>query len=712
MHLQVRRPVSGHFNKFTALLVIAIGLAGLVGCVYYNTFYNARQAFNEAEKARKDRPGVRVNTTNYKKAIEKSMKVVENYSNSKYYDDALYVLMVSYYYTDAFSKCERRAREILANYPGSEYAKDAYLYAAKAKLEFGEIDDAMAIFQEIFEQKYDRQFKAEAASALGSYYFDQGEYEAAEPYLLALRDSLGSDDERRSAQRRIADAYFASYRFAEAQSAALQLLGMDPDKNDHYHALHMAAICSYRLQRIEEGHDYLRRLMEDEVYFDSMGVLDLLRAEGYEDDEDLYQAEIIYDKVITEQTSANLKAAAFYRLGLMYQLDYDDLTRAKEFYDSTSRLGRNSDVGRDALQRSSDIGKLEQYARNIKIDSSSSQELIDEAAYAQYQLAEVYWFKLDKPDSAMLEMRYVIDSFPTAYDAPKATIALSQMVRESQQDTAAADSMVRSVLTNYPHSDYVAEALQILGLSGTAADTGYAGLYFDRAEDFLADSADIDSARYYYQYVVDNYADSRYHLQSRFALIWLTETYNSPGDSSVFFAYTELVDSYPETPWATLARERTSYRPSKPRDEGGDEGDSALYVVDSLGDSLVDGEGRPDGEGSYVDWQQEAYIGPDGDTLELLPGGISPVRVQDPFVYPTEAYRTKWEGDLYFQILLDFSGEVVDYVLVRRSPSEYINTRAEDAIAGMEFDVSRIPERLQGKWLVYKFIVVLPDHLR
>jgi len=40
-----------------------------------------------------------------------------------------------------------------------------------------------------------------------------------------------------------------------------------------------------------------------------------------------------------------------------------------------------------------------------------------------------------------------------------------------------------------------------------------------------------------YRYVVDNYPDSKYYLQARFAPIWLTEMYESPGDSSVIMAY-------------------------------------------------------------------------------------------------------------------------------------------------------------------------------
>ena len=105
---------------YLILLFFVPGLAG--GCVYYNTFFHARQAFNNAEKSLKlSKYGqVRINVGDYKKAIEKSLKIVENHPNSKWYDDAIYILAVSYFYTKQYQKSEHRCREILANYPDSK----------------------------------------------------------------------------------------------------------------------------------------------------------------------------------------------------------------------------------------------------------------------------------------------------------------------------------------------------------------------------------------------------------------------------------------------------------------------------------------------------------------------------------------------------------------------------------------------------------------
>ena len=78
---------------------------------------------------------------------------------------------------------------------------------------------------------------------------------------------------------------------------------------------------------------------------------------------------------------------------------------------------------------------------------------------------------------------------------------------------------------------------------------------------------------------------------------------------------------------------------------------------------------------------------------------------------------------LYFQVLLDFSGKVVDYNL--RTPSVYdeINVRAERTVASMTFDPTststlistlNLPEARDGRgyWFVFKYVVEKPEFLR
>ena len=709
---------------FCGLCVAVLLAFALSGCVFYNTFYNARKAFNEAEKSRKSAKSRRSRggQGKYNLAIEKSLKVVENHPKSRWYDDALFILGVSYFYTEQYSRAERRFREILANYPDSKFGRESTVYLAKAKLEQDDMDDARQIFEQVFREDFPRDYKTEAALALGEYHFDSKQYDDAEGYFRAVRDSLGDAAQKKLAQRYIADAFFEQFRFNDALGAYLQILGMDPDKDEKYHALFQAAISSYRLQRIDDGLDYLQTLASDEVYFDSLGSLRLALAEGYEYDDELLQAELIYEQVASEATRSRDIAKANYYLGLMYQFDYDELVKAKEYYEKAVEAGRTTDFGKDALQRSSDIGKLSTYARTLEIDSTTTQEMIDQAAETQYNLAELYWFSLDKPDTAILELRYIVDSFSTSYLVPKAAIALSGMYKENLNDTLGADSILRQVLADYPRSDFLSEALAALGWLGTEADTGYAQVYMKRAEDALVDNDDYETARENYQYVVDSFPDSRHYLHARFNQIWLEETYASPGDSSILLAYTALADSFPGTEWATEATRRTKYTPQPVLKNEPQEKPTERDRGDSFDDGPGAKEDTTDTESDeYVDPQESLYRGPAGDTLILL--DLQPTETEEEFEFPTQAYGIqKQDFYLYFQILLDFSGKVTDYVLKVRSENEEINTRASNTVASMWFDPLEIsnrvvqynlaPDESGGYWFVYKYLIQVPDYLR
>ncbi|MFZ5979939.1 MAG: tetratricopeptide repeat protein [Candidatus Zixiibacteriota bacterium] len=703
------------------VLLVSLSLTG--GCVYYNTFYNARKAFNQAEKDRKKDARGRINSSQYKTAIEKSLKVAENYPNSKYYDDALFVLGVSYYHTQQYLKADRRLRELVIDYPESKYYKEGTLYHAKTKLALREMDEAIHIFRQIFETDFDKIYKTEAAMALGVYNFEQAQYDEAYKYFLSIRDSLGNRQEQRLAQSYIADGYFNTFNFSDALGSYLQLLGMEPDVSEKYHALYQAAICSYRLQRIRDGLDYLKQLSDDQLFYDSLGVLKLTEAEGYEYDGDLELAEATYADVTRNETKKTIVGKAYYQLGLIYQYEYDDLKQAKEYYDKAVENTRGSDIGNEALQRSSAIGKLETFSESIKIDTNATQEMIDEVAYTQYLLAELYWFELNKPDSAMLELQYLIDSFPTTYDAPKAMIALSQMRREYNLDTLGADTLLKAALRKYPHSDYVPEVLDLLGLRGTAADTGYAEYYFRRAENFLVDDSLVDSALANFQYIVDNFPDSRYYLHARFNTILTRELYQSTGDSSIVLAYQAFSDSFPQSEFASEAKNRLKFVPRQ-RIPGTEEaaGDSLFAEVGDTADTSGETETEEsNGSSGYVDFQQSMYIRPNGDTVALL--AEEPIETIEEFIFPSSAYGMEQDFYLYFQVLLDFSGKVLEYELKNPSSYEDINDQASRTVGSMTFDplaVSKLvsdynlPEDPdgQGHWFVYKYLVEKPDFLR
>ena len=344
---------------------------------------------------------------------------------------------------------------------------------------------------------------------------------------------------------------------------------------------------------------------------------------------------------------------------------------------------------------------------------SVTQAEIDDAASKQYALAELFWYQLDKPDTAIVVMQNLLDSMSTSRIAPRAMLALSAMVREQRADTAAADSIVKAIPGRFPHSDYLPEIFEVLGLRGTPADTGYAEVYIKKAETFWVDEKNYDSARYWYQYVVDHFPQSAHYDRARFALIWLTESFQNPGDSSVFLAYQEFADSFPQSPFAADARSKLVVTaPVRHEEEMGPlPEDSTMLAQEQPVDSLVplstDSAGVPT---AYFDPEQAVYYR-GNDTLVLL--ADPPIKVEIPFEFPQEAYNIdKDRFILNFQVLLEFTGKVKECKLYNTSGNAEIDRRATQAMETSWFNTMRIRVENLEKWQVYKMLIEKPTELR
>lgn len=699
------------------LLPILFVIVFASGCVYYNTFYYARKSFNDAESKRKSagpRASGKSFSGQYNKAIDKSQKILEKYPNSSWYDDALFVNGVSNYYIEEYSKAERRFRELIADYPKSPFVKESRLYLAKTKLKLGEEAEAMVQFEALFTESKERSVKVEAALALGQYYFDKKSYPEAEKYFSALVDSLGNEQEKVVAQMYIADGQYARFNYKSALDSYLKVLDHKPTSADQYKANFRAGECSFFLHQIEDGMAYFNKLAAEPLYFDSLPSIKLMIAFGYELDGNVQMAEEIYNQ-ITVESQRQQGAVAYYNLGLIHQFDYENYVKAKEYYDKAKSFGSNSGIYQDALQRSSDIGKLQEYSKMQALDTTATQDDIDNAAKTQYLLAELYLTQLGKADSAIQEFQYVIDKFPNSYLAPKALIAKGLVLRDSFDDTLGFDSSLRRVLQEYPHSDFTPEAIGLLGLAGTIADTGYAELYFHKAEQFAFNknstdsvtSKNLDSAKYYYRLVADSFPRSSLNNQARFALLWLVENYESPGDSSLYFAYVNFADSFATTEFGKEAQKKIVVKPKNFRQMQDTSAARATPsqeqtpVVDSSADSTAQ---------RTLSQEEKYYIDDDGNKITDIEQ--APIRTDKEFRYPTAAYTLNFEGKLVFQIKLDPFGDVTDLVLKNPTPSEELNTEAKETVKGFHFDMQRIRPEQYDSWMVFYFIVELPQSLR
>lgn len=695
-------------SRFSRFLILVMLVAFSGGCVYYNMFYLAKKKFNEAESKRKDLPrgsSARGLSGFYKTAIEKSDQVLDRHPNSKLYDDALFINGVSHYWLEDYIKAEKRFRELIANFPESKYVKESRVYLAMTKLKLEEISDAMVLFEELYSGDEEKDVKARSAMALGEHYFEEKDYDQARKYFQSIIDSLGSDDERLEAQAYIADGEFAKFSFTSAMEEYRHVLKLDPDTLEEFKARYRIGECQYFLGNIDEGLEEYLSLAADGRFYDSLASVKLMIAWGHELNSDLVLAEETYKEIAVENPRQKQGAIANFNLGLIFQYDYEDYQKAKEYYDKAKTAGAASGVYQDALQRSTDIGKLEEYSRQVEFDSTSTQEDYDNAAMTQYLLAELYHTQLGKPDSAFQEFRYVIEQFPNTYIAPKAMIAMAILYRDQYDDTLSYDTTLRSVLRNYPRSDYVTEAIDLLGLAGTAADTGYAEWYYEQAEKFIYDTLMLDSARLYFQFVADSFPRSDLSMQARYAQLWLTETYESPEDSSLFFAYSDFVDSFPTNEFTRAAEAKIKSR-ARMRDKLIEEVEDSTEWAD---DEKTSDSTAQSGDSTYLTTEEKYYLDPDGN--KIYNTQEAPIKVDDEFKYPTAAYYLDYEGYFYVQVRIDAFGDVTDARIMNPSPSDELNDEVMDVVISSHFNTAWIPPELLDTWFVYKYYVQPPSGL-
>ena len=176
--------------KTLSIKIFILLLLMSTGCAYYNTFFNAKKYFKEAEEERikrlenlkkrgqnssQQRRGLDKPSSSelkkYDQSIEKASKVLEIYPKSKYVDDALFLLGKCFYQKEDYSKAKRKFLELIANFPGSKFVSESQLWLGKTNIELNEYETAEQNFHDILNSKAEDNIRDEAQFLLGGLFF-------------------------------------------------------------------------------------------------------------------------------------------------------------------------------------------------------------------------------------------------------------------------------------------------------------------------------------------------------------------------------------------------------------------------------------------------------------------------------------------------------------------------------------------------------------
>jgi TolA-binding protein len=664
-------------------------VAALSGCVYYNTFFHAKQAYQEAEKVRltshqefmKAGAGAK-----YNEAIKKASAVLQNHPKSKYADDALLLIAKSFYYTGEFARCREKCVELSGVFRDSKLIPEARFYQGMSEYYLDNTEKALTMLRDMAEKADDRALRERASFMLARIPFEEERYDEALPELANFIDKFGGSEYRLRADSMRAAAYWETERFDSAGMAYEVLYDRAVDPELKFAAMFRQGESKYRLGDLDGGLKIFHGLEKDEKYFTHKPIVQYEIAMGLLSLDSVDQALEIFRRLPEEAPKTEAAARSLFALGDIYQTRGDSLAKAQEYFQEVPKVwADDQDFLAAAMERAREITQLLALQKDLTSSDSSGY------AESHFLLGELFLRQLDNPDSALEEFRLVVDDYSESEYAPLAMLNLAEVALGPLSDSTMAQGIWQALVARYPGAEASILARRKLGWPPPEDITQSDILLMYGAESMLFDEHNPDSALALYDLLVTSFPESPLVPQAYYAQAWILDTYHAREDSVVYRAYEQVARGFPGTPYAEAAQQRLNPTPRVVRNMVGEQPE--VTRRDTL----------------YTDTSaNKTTIADMADTVRTAPvpleEGVFDYPVVPNFTWPTAV-------TVVFKIRINDQGRVGDDLeLIGSSGYKEIDEKARTAMLQTRFDPQKLDAflTLTREWYKYSFLIPPP----
>jgi len=413
----------------------------LPGCIYYNTFYNAKK-YHEEE--------------NYNRSIEKCEKVLNKYPKSAYVDDAIFLMGKNYYYLKNFDEAKKNFKRIVDFFPNSLFKDESYLFLGKISLEKRDLDEALIflerasysddpeVIMEVFKTKlalYLLRQNPQKVIDEGQKFIKKYSANSAEAYYL-----IGNAN-RLTGKNEIALQMYKNSLKESKQNASGKLIYSLAELYAEMDSLSEALSIIDR----GEGSDSLS-LLKGKI---------LMKLENF--DEAIKSLESVSKK------SDSLGVAAKFHLGEIKEIQ-GDTTTALELYkkaESAGDFGELSKKARAKKETLENILLLKTLPEKTKDGEEKNSEPVPnhekkDSAYIFFRLGEIYYWDLKEKEKGAEWYRKVPEQFPQSRYAPKAIFTLLNIeLKEDSTSHAEVRELFSILAEKYPNTKYAEKAKEL-----------------------------------------------------------------------------------------------------------------------------------------------------------------------------------------------------------------------------------------------------------
>ena len=515
------------FIKYLCLLLF------LKGCAYFNTFYNAEEHYDLAERIRIENLGNQIPSRaiqEYGRAIDKSEKVLREYSDSRYVQDAKLLKGKSHYFRREYDSAVLIFNQLIQE---EGFDQEARYWLALCKWRDLKPQPAINDLKNLIEEVDSEEFMSRIYLSLGEIYLSIDNSEDA--YNNFNKGATLSKNRllREQVYFQIAEISFENSDFDNALESYQKVLS-NTVSITRIQDSNLKIVQIYRLRgELEKSANRIQELIIDEDFSSIKSDLDLELTKIEFDRGKVDFAIQNYDRIGKDYPNTQTAIESYYLLSEIYlRAPNVDFEKVQFFMNESMRQNTNSPIKQIIDKRRNEVEKL------INLDAELTQLKDSERVESLFLAGQILAFNLSKYEESKMYFEEIVIKHQSSDYFTRSLFALYAIDLKigSEEYLTYRDK----IMSDYPNSDFAmyiinsegigiehlpsktlsqAEQLKNKDLNkplmlyrevmniDKSSDSSKIAAYF-LGMHFDYEVSLIDSAKYYYEFLSKNFPDS------------------------------------------------------------------------------------------------------------------------------------------------------------------------------------------------------------
>jgi len=532
------------------------------GCAYFNTFYNAKQYYEEAEKLRLEKDGESIPITamdKYARTIKKCQTVINDFPKSKYVIEARLLMSKARYYRSDLDIAISDLGEIQKT--GTiDQKEEAKYWKALCKWKKGSVSAALNELDELLNNSKSRDIKSKCYLSLAEIAQESKDLDMALSHLKNAANLTTSRSEKGVIYGRLSEMAFSQKNYELARTGYENVISYSLSK-EKIEKAHLQVLKILRMEKqYRSAQKKIKSMLLDDKFSRISGNLELELVQIYKAQNEISEIENRLETIVNNYQRTAVSAEAYFQLGKIYSSEKWNLEKAKEYFEMVSKeynrsifsaMAKNYISAIDQYQKASSDLKIHEQMDDSELFENSSESSDSTKLYVSqtkrpdrtvpeifYQLADLEAFTFDRYNQSILYLEKIINEYEESDFRAKAIFS-SIFVYNSLNDTASAITAEENLLKEYPSSDY---SMYISNEKTEFAPQGQEKIMIEAELNFINDN---NSAIKLYKTVLKTDSLSNFSVLAAYAVAYFYDQ-EIVIDSALKY-YTWIKDKHPLT---------------------------------------------------------------------------------------------------------------------------------------------------------------------